>query len=695
MLVYAVTIFLSAFLLFQVQPLIAKFVLPWFGGSAAVWSAALLFFQLVLLGGYLYAHCVIRYLKPKQQLLVHMTLLVISIATLPIIPADRWKPVAGGDPTFQILLLLAATIGLPYMILSATSPLLQAWYVRTHEGVIPYRLFALSNFGSMLALLSYPFLVEPNIALRNQAYIWSGGFAVFAAVCAYAAWKSSKAGVKVEVATVAEENVPAPKIGSMLYWIGLAACASALLLATTSHLTQNVAPIPMLWIAPLSLYLLSFILSFESDKIYQQWIFLPLGLVALAVFTRGMSEYENNEDVITRLIPMLCAALFVACMVCHGELARRKPHPRYLTLFFLMVSVGGAVGGLFVAFIAPRVFPNYWEMPIALVALALLMALAVWKEDNGTPRPWPLRLALLIIVVSFAIYLGRIERNTDAEYTMTARNFYGVLRVREDPPDVGTAAQRVLIHGTINHGTELLGPNGGRTPTSYFGFTSGINRAIRAKGDHGPIRLGILGLGAGVTATLARAEDTLHYYEINPLIFDIAQNKFDFWKDCPADKKIFFGDGRLVLDAMKESENLDFMAMDAFTSDAVPMHLLTREAYQIYARHLKPDGVLAINISNRYLDLEPVVAQAASEAGFSGIMIYDEGTSEPFYVANTWVLLNRDASFFKHANFSDTEVFPLTPKKDFRGWTDDYTNIIESLHCKKTNTCFFTLSQFF
>lgn len=694
MLVYAVTIFLSAFLLFQVQPMVAKFILPWFGGSAAVWSAALLFFQLLLLGGYLYAHVLIRYLKAKQQLMVHLPLLLISLATLPIIPSDRWKPVAGGDPTFQILALLAATIGLPYMILSATSPLLQAWYVRTHEGVIPYRLFALSNFGSMLALLSYPFVVEPNIALRNQAWIWSGGFAVFALVCAYAAWKSSKVENKVVVES-AETDVPPPSWGSMLYWIGLAACASALLLASTSHLTQNVAPIPMLWIAPLSLYLLSFILSFESDKIYQQWIFLPLGLVALAIFARAMSEYENNEDVITRLIPMLCAALFVACMVCHGELARRKPHPKYLTQFFLMVSVGGAVGGLFVAFIAPRVFPNYWEMPISLGVLALLMALAVWHDDNGAARPWPLRAALLVMVASFAIYLGRIEKGINEGYDLTARNFYGVLRVRDDGAEYGYAAQRVLIHGTINHGTELLGPNGGRTPTSYFGFTSGINRAIRAKGDHGPIKLGILGLGAGVTATLARAEDTVHYYEINPLIFQIAQEKFDFWKDCPADKKIYFGDGRLVLEGMKESEDLDFLAMDAFTSDAVPMHLLTSEAYKIYGRHLKQDGVLAINISNRYLDLEPVVAQAASEAGFSGIMIYDEGTSEPFYVANTWVLLNRDANFFTHPNFGDTEVYPLTPKPGFRGWTDDYTNILESLHCKKTNTCFFTLSQFF
>ncbi|MEO5922835.1 MAG: fused MFS/spermidine synthase [Bryobacteraceae bacterium] len=682
MLVYAVTIFLSAFLLFQIQPMIAKFILPWFGGGAAVWSAALLFFQLVLLAGYTYAHFLIKYLSPKKQFKVHLILLVLAMATLPIIPADRWKPTGGGDATFQILALLVATIGLPYMILSATSPLLQAWYVRTHEGVIPYRLFALSNFGSMLALLSYPFLVEPNIALHNQAWIWSGGFAIFGLACAFAAWKSSdpKNVAATPEAITAPVEIPAPpKMGSILYWIGLSACASALLLATTSSLTQNVAPIPMLWIAPLSIYLLSFILSFESEKIYQRWLFLPLGMVALAFYTRGMNDYENNEDVIHWLIPILCGAFFVACMICHGELAKRKPHPRYLTQYFLMISVGGAIGGLFVAFLAPRAFPDYWEMPISLAVLALLMALAVWNEENGEPRPLPIRLALLIVVGSFAIYLGRIERNISAGYDMTNRDFYGVLRVRDDPADGGLYPVRVLIHGTINHGTQLLAQDGGRIPTSYFGNTSGINRAIRAKGEKGPIRIGILGLGAGVTATLARKEDTLHYYELNPTIFDIAKTRFDFWKACPADKKIFFGDGRLTLEEMPD-EQLDFLAMDAFTSDAVPMHLLTEEAFKIYARHLKPDGVIAINISNRYLDLRNVVSSSAKANGFSSIMIYDEGTSEPYYVSNTWTLFNRDKNFFSHPNFQGPETTELVPDKGFRSWTDDYSNILNILN---------------
>jgi spermidine synthase len=289
------------------------------------------------------------------------------------------------------------------------------------------------------------------------------------------------------------------------------------------------------------------------------------------------------------------------------------------------------------------------------------------------------RASLLIVALAFGVYLARLERRANKDYLLSARNFYGVLRVRDDPPDDSFAGVRVLIHGTINHGTQLLGPGGGRIPTSYFGETSGISRAIRTKGANGPIRIGILGLGAGVTATLARAGDTLHYYEINPLVFEIAQTKFDFWKSCPADKHLYFGDGRLTLENMPESENLDFLAMDAFTSDAVPMHLLTREAYATYQRHMKPDGVLAINISNRYLNLEPIIAEAAKEMGWSAVMVYDEGVSESYYVSNTWVLLTKAPAIFSHPNFQDANATSLQERPGTRGWTDDYSNIWQIL----------------
>jgi hypothetical protein len=449
--------------------------------------------------------------------------------------------------------------------------------------------------------------------------------------------------------------------------------------------------------------------------------------------------YENNIAV-KQLIPALCAALFICCMVCHGELAQRKPHPRYLTQFYLMVALGGAIGGLFVALAAPRLFRSYLELPLGLLVCAVLVtcvlwnrppddpgplwlriamvvltagaagyagfkavsyfslgpqyrwslpaaatvgscvlvASLLWNEAPGRMRPLWVRAVMLIATAGFAGYLGSTEVKKDRAYVLSARNFYGTLRVRDDVGGEYSSPVRVLVHGTINHGTQLLRPGGDRIATSYFGRNSGISRAIRALGDSGPVRIGILGLGAGVTATLARAGDTLHYYEINPLVVQIANTQFGFFRACPADKQLFLGDGRLVLESLP-SEQLDFLAMDAFTSDAVPVHLLTKEAYGIYQRHLKPNGVLAINISNRYLDLEPVIGQAAWEMGWSGVTVADDGEDEDYYTASTWVLMSRSRNLFDHPNFKYPTVEPLQAKHGFRPWTDDYSNIIQIL----------------
>jgi hypothetical protein len=667
MLAYAATIFLSAFLLFQVQPLIARFILPWFGGSAAVWSAALLFFQLILLAGYLYAHCLIRYVRPSRQAWVHTALLAASVATLPIIPAARWKPVASSDPTGQIMLLLGATVGLPYLLLSSTSPLLQAWYVRTRSGKVPYRLFALSNLGSMLALLTYPIVVEPALRLGTQAVAWSAGYGAFAALCVGVGWRA-----RGGEGPTAFENAPAPGIATMLLWIALAACASTMLLAVTSHLTQNVAPIPLLWIAPLSLYLLSFILCFEWDAVYNRWVFLPLLAGSLGLLAWGDSMYENNGSV-GRLIPALCAAFFVCCMVCHGELARSKPHPRYLTQFYLMISAGGAMGGLFVAFVAPRLFHTYLELPIAMVASIALVTWAVW-----TKAPRLARAALVLVTLGFGGFMARAEAIKNRGYVVSARNFYGVLRVRDDPGDQYGPGVRTLIHGTINHGTQLLTPGSGRIPTSYFGPGSGISRAIQALGEKGPIRIGVLGLGAGVTASLTRSGDVIHYYEINPLVVEIANREFGFYGASPAEKHVYMGDGRLVLERLPD-ENLDLLAMDAFSSDVQPVHLLTTEAYATYQRHLKPDGILAVHISNRYLDLEPIVEQAASRLGWTGIVVTDEGDEQSYYSASTWVLVSPLGRIFEKGVFQDASVNHLRANPKIRAWTDDYSNILQIL----------------
>jgi spermidine synthase len=387
--------------------------------------------------------------------------------------------------------------------------------------------------------------------------------------------------------------------------------------------------------------------------------------------------YEENYEVVKILIPALCGALFVVCMVCHGELARSKPHPRYLTEFYLMVSIGGAVGGLFVALIAPRVFNTFLELPVAIAVAAILVAGILSRDTAGRKYRAVMQTGLAMGVVGLVSYLTVAEVKSNRDYLFSARNFYGVLRVRDQGANGDYPGERVLIHGTINHGTQVNLPGSERIATSYFGEESGINRAVRALHERGPLHLGILGLGAGVTATLANAGDTLHYYEINPLVVDIAKQNFGFWNACPADKTLFMGDGRLSLEKIGASENLDFLAMDAFTSDAVPVHLLTREAYEVYMRHLRKDGVLAINISNRYLDLEPVVAQAASDLGFTGVVVPDEGETESFYTGSTWVLMSRDPAIFEHANLKGTAK--LVAKPGFRVWTDDFSNIIKIL----------------
>src|SRR5258708_5921057 len=419
---YAATVFLSAFLLFQVQPLIAKIILPWFGGTAAVWSAALVFFQLVLLAGYAYAHALIKFLSARRQMIVHSVLLAASCVTLPILPSEYWKPNQAGDPTLRILLLLTATIGLPYMLLSATSPLLQAWYVRRSGSQMPYRLFALSNFGSMLALVSFPFLVEPNLTSHQQGIYWSGGYIAFALVCACAAYVSRVSKVPVAapepvVESVAGLNVVEAElktidekvtVGNLALWVALAACASILLVSITTHLSQNVAPIPLLWVLPLALYLLTFILAFESDRLYQRWFFIPLLGAALGYMAWALHTNSGNLH-IKKLIPLYAGGLFLACMMCHGELARRRPAARHLTLFYLMVSLGGALGGCFVARAAPHLFRGYGELPIGTGLCALLAVVALWDFDVWGAGISPWIAWFLVLAGGYALAWRRLE----------------------------------------------------------------------------------------------------------------------------------------------------------------------------------------------------------------------------------------------------------------------------------------------
>jgi hypothetical protein len=739
MFLYALTIFLSAFLLFQVQPLIAKIILPWFGGSAAVWSAAMLFFQVSLLAGYAYAHYLIRNAKPKAQTLVHGGLLLISAALLPILPNPYWKPTQAGDPTLRILLLLAATIGLPYFLLSSTSPLLQVWYVRRTGSKVPYKLFALSNFGSMLGLVTFPFLVEPALASRVQAYAWSGVYVAFALLCGLTAWKSQgKSEASEPGVTAATPTTARPPMQELVLWVSLAACASILLVSSTNHLSQNVAPIPLLWVIPLALYLLSFILCFESDKIYQRWLFVPalaalLGFMAFYLFT------DSGNTHIKRLIPMFAAGLFAACMVCHGELSRRKPAADHLTLFYLMISLGGALGGVAVALLAPHVLNSYLELPIGMALCALLSVICLWDIEipkiagwvlsaifclafgaaagylagaylpnigtlsirltvgiglaatigylwlaaNKFPKldAWPLRVALCIGLGALSGYLVRHEYEEQKGQRLSVRNFYGVLKIHDDDPSTPDA-ERSLTHGTINHGSQLLSPELRYVTTSYYGENSGIGRAIRAVQEKGPARIGSIGLGAAVISNYGRKGDYLRIYEINPLVEGIAQTWFSFYPHSAADKKILMGDARLTLESQLKSgdiQNFDVLSVDAFSSDAIPIHLLTREALDLYFHHLKPNGILALHISNRYLDLAPVCASGAVYFHKEARTVNDDGGLGSYFSSSTWVLATSDTSWFLTNPFSDADISKTKFPDKFRAWTDDYSNIVQIL----------------
>lgn len=645
----------------------------------------MLFFQLLLLAGYAYAHISIRFLKPRVQMLVHVALLLVSCALLPILPSPAWRPTQVGDPTARILMLLTATIGLPYFLLSSTSPLLQAWFVRRTGSGVPYRLFALSNFGSMLALVSFPFLVEPSLATRQQAFTWSGGYVVFALVCAFTAWLSRGAAddAPVPETAVTTESGERPSFWQLLFWVLLAACASVLLVSITNHMSQNVAPIPLLWVLPLALYLLTFIFAFESDRIYQRWLFIPLLAPALAGMAYMIYAEDGNFN-IKKAIPGFAAGLFICCMFCHGELARRRPAPRHLTLFYLMVSLGGALGGIFVALIAPRAFSSYWELPLGMVVCGLLAMIALWMLRIPVLGPWPLRAVILIAVAVLAGYFIRQERKLAKNLVLQSRNFYGPLEVRDDLP-TEDYAERTLLHGTINHGSQLLDPVLRYVTTSYYGKRSGVGRAMSELQARGPVRAGIIGLGSGVLSNYGRKGDFFRIYEINPLVERIAQSLFTFYSHSPADKAILMGDARLTLERQLEHEgpqNYDILAVDAFSSDAIPVHLLTREAIQLYFRHLKPEGVLALHISNRYLDLKPVCEGGAEAVGRQAWAVEDEGDQANYFSSSTWVLITSDLAMYGGTFFKDSYSYELSPKKGFRSWTDDYSNLFQILNLK-------------
>ena len=750
---YGTTIFIGAFLLFQVQLILAKYFLPWFGGTPATWTTCMFFFQTLLLGGYLYSHAITSLLPVRIQRNVHLVVLAAALAavsvpvlawTAPLLPGFSWKPNDSGSPVGHLILLLSVSTGIPYLVLATTGPLLQKWFSTTCPGVSPYRLYSLSNLGSFLALLSYPFLVEPWFPLRTQAWIWSAGFMVYFAFCGYCALRLR--GNALDPSAVQREQslkqdlAVRPSLGTYLFWLGVAGCGSLLFLATTNEICQNIAVVPMLWIGPLSIYLLTFVICFNRPDWYSRPIFVP-ALVASIL----MAIFLLNGGALTRLgtqIGSYLLILFATCMVCHGELARSKPIPKYLTSFYLMISAGGALAGVFVSLIAPHIFNSFWEYPIGLWLATLFLLLALMREDSswlygsklGLPTiavcttllpgsatlatkgkigldylllttavalgvfvvvrgskdgfdrarvraaPWFAGVALLVLGSVF--FLGAKTQVQGA--VVAVRNFYGVLTVREVNQDQPEWRAYSLSHGRISHGFQFRAQPRSALPTSYFGLTSGVGQAIGAlrlqssqgKSQPGNLRIGVLGLGIGTLAAYAQPGDYFRFYEINPEVIRIAsdQTYFTYLAESAAKIDIVAGDGRLSIEhELREgsSNHFDLLALDAFSGDAVPVHLLTKEAFQLYLSQVVPDGIIAVNVTNTYVDLRPVILGAARNFHLNYVFIHSSGDGR-VTLYNDWVLLSKG-----------TVLRPLKGEGTAHGterlWTDEYSNLFQVL----------------
>jgi spermidine synthase len=759
---YALTIFTGAFLLFQVQPLIGKYILPWFGGGPGVWTTCMLFFQMLLLCGYAYAHVSTRYLRPRAQVFVHLALLVAGLALLPIVPSEIWKPQGGGNPIIQILLLLGVTIGLPYFGLSATGPLIQHWFSRAKPGVSPYRLYSLSNLGSLLALLTYPFYFETHFPRITQARLWGWGFAAYTvccAVCGYQLWKLAPPAVPAHSEPRAGDFAKLPARDQFL-WLLLPACASILLLATTNKLCLDVAVFPFLWVAPLAIYLLTFIICFDSPRWYVRVPFTLALIAAMAALCWAL--FKASDWTVAKQIGVYCGALFVCCMMCHGELYRLKPPPEHLTRYYLMIAAGGALGGSFVAVAAPLFFKDYYELHWGLLLCAALFVY-VCATDREPARPaaegaptgsspwrwlgcalpllafaaldWFLRdlshqvksvpkvgfLALRLVMwtllgamaaswiirgkfrefrfwraltciwlflgtAALAVTLWMHARDSGSERIYRARNFYGVLSLYEHNRSDPLSRYFLLQHGRITHGLQFADPEQAKWPVSYYGPGSGIALAVEAL-PKTPRRLGVVGLGAGTMASHGRPGDYARIYEIDPHVVAIASTQFHYLANFAANGgkyDIVLGDARLSLE--KESpQRFDLIALDAFSSDAIPVHLLTREAFEVYERHLNPNGIIAVHISNHYLDLEPVVVQIARAFQYEIAAVdYDDSDNEGdwWLYSSTWVLLSHSADVLHDPAIQAAAYTIGTNSMHGPFWTDDFASLFPIIRKK-------------
>jgi hypothetical protein len=654
---FVCTIFLSSTLLFLIQPIVARMILPAFGGTAAVWTTCTLFFQVVLLIGYLYAHLTTLWLTPSRQVWLHVSLLAVSVVVL-YLGAPVLKNSGGSHPLPRILALLQLSVGLPYLMLSTTGPLVQTWYARSFGKEVPYRLFALSNAASLGALLAYPLFFEPYLALQAQNLLWKWGYVGFAGLCGFSAWMSRRAPAK------RSQKAEPVAASTRLLWLVLAFCPAVLWLAVSNHLSQSVAAVPFLWVLPLSIYLLSFVLCFERDGWYRPRLFRWLLVFAWAGMAFGISA-ESLPMHFEWIFIIFAISLLIICIFCHGELAARKPPTGELTSFYLWVALGGALGSAFVAVVAPLVFQQYFELPIGIV-LSVLIGIALLYHAS---RRVMARLVITCLAgFIYAIWLSPTQQGT----RIVVRNFYGSLKVVDD--GAVETASRSLINGRILHGVQWMAPDRCRWATTYYAPESGIGQVLSQLGPE-PARVGVIGLGVGTVAAYGRQGDYYRFYEINPLVIHLANNEFHFLAQTPARHDVIEGDGRLAL-AQDPPQHFDVLILDAFSGDSIPIHLLTKEAFDLYMRNLKPDGILAIHITNKYLDLGRLVRRTADSLHREAWLVTNAADPSRKVSASSWVILVPPGK----SGPLDGVAHPIQLRPNLLVWTDDFNNLLQVLN---------------
>lgn len=690
--VYGLAVLCGAVLVFQVQPIAGRFLLPVFGGGAAVWTACMFFFQFALLAGYAYAHALTTSVAPRRQAVVHAALLAVSIPFLPL--AFAAGDAGAGHPGAAIWAALSVSIGVPFVVLAGTAPLMQRWFSLTTTARSPYRLYALSNAGALAALLTYPFLVEPNLKLEAQTLAWSGGYVVFLAASLAACrrvWRRHPPAASGDAPEAGDARFSPVAAAST---VALAACGVVMLLAVTNQVTQNVAPIPFLWVLPLAVYLLTWIVCFSGERTYDRPIWGSLFVVAASCLI--LLEFFGASFGIVTVILAYLLVLGCVCIVCHGEVYRLRPAPGKLGAYYLLIAAGGALGGALVSVVAPLVFDRYWEGLAGVYLLYLVFGALVLREyrreGRAAPRPgltasqalldrWAERLFAVgwaIGIVLFPAVVAAVHALLPQYDVAAVRNFHGILNVRDVTDD--EPPRRLLVDGTTIHGFQLLDDGRAGVPTSYYAGNTGIGRLLgQLERDGDGLAMGVVGLGAGTLAAYGEAGDTIRFYELNPAVVDMAERHFTFLEDSAADTDIVLGDARISMERELEedgSRGYDVLVIDAFSSDAIPVHLLTREAHELYWSHLEDDGVLAFHVTNNYLDLGPVVANAAAALGKQAVMV-TTGTDSGVSTAADWVLLH--AGDDPLATLPDDVATRLLPPAGEPVWTDDYSDLLGTI----------------